>query len=76
MDLVDRAAVEKRLFASFAAHKAAGDPQTPAKLEARLRDLTSALEEACPPRKHHFALSIKSWPESSVVSVATPPRVQ
>lgn len=72
VDLADRAAVEKGLAARFAGEKTAGkpvdpiavqllsDPETPAKLEAKLRELTSALEEACQPRKHHFALRKKS----------------
>jgi lysophospholipase L1-like esterase len=72
VDLADRAAVEKGLSERFAEEKVAGkpldliaeqllsDPGTPVKLEAKLQELSTALDKACQPRKHHFALKKKS----------------
>ena len=72
VDLADRAAVEKALAERFAEVKAVSkpldpiaeqllsDPETPAKLEAKLQALSDAFEKACQPQKHRFAVRKKS----------------
>ena len=69
VDLTDPAAVMKALAQRFEEEKAEGqhldpvadewltDPDAPAKREAEVQKLTAALEKACQPQKHHFALT-------------------